>query len=253
MNKSARLRWLFLILFLEAALFLSVSSIDALLRAVKIFQAPTEPVIRSIPGTKVLAQYSFENPESLKPWEEKIFKSKTQYQILSEGDDHFLKSKSIDACSGLYVKVDVPTTPDLYLSWRWRALSFPKKKDPDKLSNKKEDDFAARVYIIFLGANFFKSDVIEYIWDEKIPTGTAASSPYSDRIKLYVLRNGPMPEASRGWFEEERNVAQDYQKLYGKPPGKPVGAVALMSDSDNTGTSSEADFGKITLKTKLAN
>ncbi len=203
-----------------------------------------------IPGYKVLTQYLFESPASLRLWEEKIFKGSTQFQVLFENGDHFLKSKSSDACSGLYVKQDCPVMPDLTLSWRWRALLFPKKKNSDNLSNKSEDDFAARVYIIFLGANFFKSDVIEYIWDEKIPVGTTASSPYSDRIKLYVLRNGPAPEASGGWFEEERNVYEDYKKLYGRPPEKPVGAIALMSDSDNTRTSSEADFTSITLKTK---
>ena len=171
--------------------------------------------------------------------------------MMGEAGASFLKSKSENACSGLYIKVDYLPSPDLYVSWKWRAVSFPQKKQPEVIANKKEDDFAARIYVIFPGSNFFKSDVIEYIWDEHLPVGTVASSPYSERIKLYVLKSGPARADSGGWEFEERNVLEDYQKLYGKLPEKPVGAIALMSDSDNTETSAEADFTDIAIKTKL--
>lgn len=206
--------------------------------------------IQKLADYKILTQYLFEDQASLKPWEEKIFKGVTNYQVLKANEENYLKSKSKDACSGLFVKIDFPPSANMYLSWRWRALDFPKKKTPDNLSNKKEDDFAARVYVIFLGANYFKSDVIEYIWDEGMPLGTIATSPFSDRIKLFVLRSGRAPESSDGWFDEERNVYEDYRTLFGKSPTKSIGAIALMSDSDNTQTSSEADFAEIKLKIK---
>ncbi len=259
-----------LILFLEAALLLSVASNDLLATAIRNsiglltplpahspiivktpVRAPLIPAVRPASNFKMLAQYTFDNSASLKQWEEKIFKGSTQFQVLSDKGSGFLKSKSSDACSGLYVKVDYPATPDLCVSWKWRAVLFPKKQHTETISNKSEDDFAARVYVIFPGANFFKSDVIEYIWDEKTPVNTTASSPYSDRIKLFVLRSGPAPVAAGGWYEEERNVYEDYEKLFGKAPAKPVGAIALMSDSDNTRTSSEADFGTVIIEKKL--
>jgi len=251
--KSVKLRPLLLILFLEAVLFLCLLRSYSRPTALKT-SAPTPPTsaIQQAPNYQVIARYQFQNQASLKAWEEKIFKGVTQYQVLSETGRHFLKSKTKDACSGLYVKVDAQAAKNLYLSWRWRALLFPKKKEPEKISNKTEDDFAARIYVIFPGSNFFKSDVIEYLWDKTNPAGTVASSPFSDRIKLFVLRSGPAPAAEGGWFAEERNVFQDYEKLYGRPPTKPVGAIALMSDSDTTGTSSEADFAEITLKTKAS-
>ena len=83
-----------------------------------------------------------------------------------------------------------------------------------------------------------------------MPIGTTAQSPFSDRIKLFVLRSGQAPESSDGWFDEERDVYADYETLFGKPPKKPIGAIALMSDSDNTETNSEADFAEIKLKIK---
>ena len=110
---------------------------------------------------------------------------------------------------------------------------------------------AARIYVIFPGANFFKSDIIEYIWDERVPIGTTVSSPYSERVKLFILRSGPSSGGPSGWIKEERNVTKDYQKLFGRDPQKPVGAIALMSDSDSTGTSAEADFTAIEIKTRI--
>lgn len=212
--------------------------------------SPT-PRLAATDHFKILVQCPFEDLSSLKKWEEKIFKGGTEYKVFQEKGSGFLKSKSVDSCSGLYIRAVTPVTPDLYVSWKWRVMVFPKKKTPDNLSNKSEDDFAARIYVIFPGANFFKSDVIEYIWDERVPIGTTASSPYSERVKLFVLKSGPFSAAPSGWIQEERNVYEDYQKLYGRAPEKPVGAIALMSDSDNTGTSAEADFADLCLKIKL--
>jgi hypothetical protein len=67
-------------------------------------------------------------------------------------------------------------------------------------------------------------------------------------VKLFVIRSGPGPEVSGGWNREERNLYQDYVKLFGKAPKRPLGAIGLMSDSDNTGTVSAADFGDFTLQ-----
>ncbi len=233
-----RLRFLILILALEASLY-------AALQSGSLAQKP-QPVAPRRTGN-VLAQFSFINSDSLKSWEEKVFKGKTVYQVLGSDDKRFLQSQSRDSSSGLYVKVNYDVTPGLELSWSWKAVAFPKKKEPLKLSNRGEDDFAARLYVIFPSSNFFKSDVIEYLWDENIPAGHFESSPYSERVKLFVIRSGPAPTENDGWVSEKRDIYEDYRKLFGKEPKKALGALALMSDSDNTGTTSEACFGQLAL------
>jgi hypothetical protein len=200
-----------------------------------------------------LSRWNFENQDSLKIWEEKIFKGKTQFLVVNEEGGGYLSAQSRDACSGLYVKTNVVATPDLHLLWKWRVHEFPKKKNPGLLNNRAEDDFAARVYVIFLANNFFRSDVIEYVWDESLPVGTTAESPYSDRIQLMVIRSGASnagdPETG-GWMHEQRNVYDDYVALFKRKPKYPVGLVALMSDSDSTQSSASADFGEILLNRK---
>lgn len=198
---------------------------------------------------KTVASWSFLSQDSLKVWEEKVFKGKTDFKVVGDEAGGTLTVESRDACSGLFVKVKEEATPDLALQWDWRALEFPKKRNSKLLANRREDDFAARVYVIFLAKNFFRSDVIEYVWDESLPVGTYADSAYSDRIKLLVIRSGA-PKEGGGWSRERRNLREDYQQLFGKAPKNAVGMIALMSDSDNTATSAKAQFGEIRLKRK---
>lgn len=237
-----RTRLLFLILCLEIVLALTLWSSPW--TWTEKFQAPRT-------FFSILEKISFKSPDSLKHWEEKIFKGRTRYQVAGEGGRRFLKSRSQNTSSGLYLKMKAPLSPDLFLSWEWRALKFPQKQNVNQLASRSQDDFAARLYVIFPGSNIFNSRVIEYIWDERIPPGTAVSSPFSDKIKLFVIRSGLAPAKEGGWSYEERNVYEDYVRLFGRKPDRPIGAIAIMSDSDNTASASEADFGEITLKHKL--
>jgi hypothetical protein len=50
------------------------------------------------------------------------------------------------------------------------------------------------------------------------------------------------------WVTEERNVYEDYRRLFGEDPPD-IGAVALMTDTDNTGGEATAYYGDITLQT----
>lgn len=245
MRGSLRTRGLWLILFLEAALFVTLMN-----SKISTPPFPTSGMEPEKGSFVILNRFSFQDQDTLKAWEEKTFKGKTNFVVHQENEKGFISAASQDACSGLYTKVGYAATRDLYLSWKWKAIRFPQKKEPGRLSNKSEDDFAARVYAIFRGSNFFKSDVIEYIWDENIPAGTVTASPYSERVRLFVLQSGVAVPENNGWREEERNLYEDYRKLFGKEPDRPVGIVALMSDSDNTGTQSEADFADFIFKKK---
>lgn len=45
-------------------------------------------------------------------------------------------------------------------------------------------------------------------------------------------------------MSEERNVYEDFKKACGREPGE-VGAVAIMTDTDNTASTAEADYDDI--------
>jgi hypothetical protein len=46
------------------------------------------------------------------------------------------------------------------------------------------------------------------------------------------------------WVYEHRDVRADYRWLFGEEPGR-VDAVAIMTDTDNTGTNATAWYGDI--------
>lgn len=220
--------------------------------------APPSRIGQPAPRTsehKVLKRIGFDAP-TLNDWEEKVFKGRTDYKLVMDErtGTRLLRATSSAASSGLYNKFEYDVVPGLKLSWKWRATEFPRKKHPDKLADRSQDDFAARVYAIFPGTSFFKTDVIEYIWDESLPVGTIESSPFSSRVKLFVIRSGPASSADGplpDLLQEERDLYEDYLRIYGQAPKKKFGAIALMSDSDNTGTTTAADFAEVLIKQSL--
>ncbi len=46
------------------------------------------------------------------------------------------------------------------------------------------------------------------------------------------------------WFEETRNIFEDFKQLYGKETST-IDAVAIMTDSDNAGGHAIAEYGDI--------
>jgi len=188
-----------------------------------------------------LFSFAFDSEDALQGWDEKVFHGKTKYRIVGVGgEEPYLNAQSEATSSALYHKVHVDLKRDPHLVWEWKALSFPSKEDHVDLGSKSENDFAARVYVIFEGGTVFTSEVIQYIWDDRFPEGKVADSGFSSNIKMLVIQSGTA-EGDSEWVLEDRNLAQDYRRLFGKEPKKRLGAVAFMSDSDNTKTQSEAN------------
>ena len=97
--------------------------------------------------------------------------------------------------------------------------------------------------MIFPSIFILSSKVLEYVWDEAAPLGSISSSPYSANIKLIVAQSG-RGEIGK-WVFEERNILNDYSRSFGRDPALRVGAIALMSDADNTADVAEAYFDDI--------
>ena len=96
--------------------------------------------------------------------------------------------------------------------------------------------------MIFPSWYFMHTETLEYVWDETAPKGTVKTSPYFNKIKLIVAESGKK-DLGR-WVQEERNIYEDYKKAFGKEPGR-VGAIAIMTDTDNTQSSAEASYKEI--------
>ena len=83
-----------------------------------------------------------------------------------------------------------------------------------------------------------------YVWDATAPVGSVIHNPRSDRIRKIVVDSGP--QQLRRWREHRRDLAADYRLAFGEDPG-PLTAIAVMTDSDNTGSQADTWYGPVLL------
>jgi hypothetical protein len=127
------------------------------------------------------------------------------------------------------------------------------------LTRKGGDDRNAALYFVFLPqaeaqANAGSSNirrllaneqarVLVYVWGGAHTRGDVLSSPYlGARGKTVVLR-----PSGTGQFNETVDLARDFSRAFGGPPGALVG-VAVSADSDDTNTMLAGQISSLTLR-----
>lgn len=173
-------------------------------------------------------------------WETKRFHGETRYALVEDGTRHVLQADSRAAASGLYrrVRVDLEQTP--YLHWSWKVRNTLGDIDETARAG---DDYPARVYVVFSGGlAFWRTHAINYVWASRQSEGADWPNAFTANAHMIALRSG---ETLAGqWVRERRNVREDYRRLFGRDV-RYVDAVALMTDTDNTGKSATAWYGDI--------
>jgi hypothetical protein len=226
--------------------------------------------------------FKFDKKDALSEWQEKIFKNRVLYTVEPKEDGGQLVAKSKNACSGLIYNIRFDPKKYPLISWKWKVLKFPEKNyyasallpkksasfwekllaaiglkpQPNKPKSEnlpaagktakggwlERDDYAARIYVIFPSWIFSNIKSIEYVWSDDLPKGTIITSPYFSNIKLIVVESGK--KGNDEWVNEERNIYEDYKRAFGTSPGG-VGAIAVMTDTDNTLSTAEALYTDI--------
>lgn len=83
-----------------------------------------------------------------------------------------------------------------------------------------------------------------YVWDNRVPVDSIITAARSDRIRKVVVESGG--RRCRNWLNYQRDVVADFRRAFGEDPGALIG-VAIMTDSDNTQSQTEAFYGPIRL------
>ncbi len=126
------------------------------------------------------------------------------------------------------------------LEWRWKAVTLPKGGNSCK---KATDDQAVQVYVTWPRfPTAVRSRIIGYVWDTSVPVGTVCKSEKNGMVTYMVVRSGAADTGK--WFTETRDVRADFKKVYGEEPDAP-GAISIASDSNDTGSETEAFVGAI--------
>lgn len=188
----------------------------------------------------------------------------TSYEVVKEATEVVVRAISDRSASALVrpIRIDAKAYP--IITWRWKVKNLIAKANAHAKSG---DDYPARVYVTFeydakkLGfleraqfeaARLFYGEypptaAIDYIWESREPVGTVIPNAYSSRSKMVVVESGA-GKVGR-WVDEERNLLEDYRNAFGEDPPM-TSAVAIMTDSDNTGEAATAWYGDIAFEAK---
>ena len=201
-----------------------------LIAALVLATGAAAPPVTDIP----IARFS---ASDLSGWSDKVIKGKTSYTL----EDGALKAHSLKSASGKIKKVSIDTRKYPKITWSWR-IDHVLKRENIKL--KSGDDFAARVYVVFPRTFFWRMRAINYVWAAKMPKGSEAPSPYTANSVIVAVESGE--ELAGKWVSEERNIYEDYKRIFGEEPPL-LGGVVIMTDTDDTQDEATAWYGDITL------
>ncbi|MDM0022113.1 DUF3047 domain-containing protein [Variovorax saccharolyticus] len=187
-------------------------------------------------------------------------KRDTKYDVVHEGDRSVVLRATADRSASLFVARLKPSLrPSMTLNWEWKTdalIAGADNRDKDR------EDAPLRVLVAFDGdiASLSEAErkrfsraknltgreipyaVLMYIWTDQVPVGTLIPSAHTSRVKMLAVSSGS-GDLGR-WQSVRRNLADDYKKAYGADPG-PVSGVAVMTDTDNTGTMAVGSYSNI--------
>lgn len=182
--------------------------------------------------------------EGITGWEGKSFKGNTSYMVVREDGRAVLKAHAKMAASGLTKKITFNPHTHRYLKWSWKiGGTVPGGNE----KTKQGDDYAARVYVIFPGRFFWQMRALNYIWANKLPPQEFIPNAFTAKAMMLAVESGSAKAGQ--WVNEERDVLADYRRVFGEDPPE-AGGIAIMTDTDNTGSEVTAWYGDIVISTK---
>jgi len=189
-------------------------------------------------------------------------KRDTAYAVVQE-DGHAVLRATADSSASLYeAQLKEPAGMPASLSWRWKTDALVPGADN---RDRKREDSPLRVVVAFDGdisslpaeeqTRFRRARTLSgrslpyatlmYIWSEQVPLNTVIPSAHTSQVKMLVVASGTAGLGN--WHSLRRNLAEDYRRAYGAEPGR-VLSMAVMTDTDNTGTHAVGEYADIRLE-----
>lgn len=188
-----------------------------------------------------------------KPFEYKDINLQKTYNYVVKEEENGNKYLQFSGVKGKHLNyplinkegIDISKTP--ILTWRWRIHTTPIGGNE---SDDSTNDVAASIYVVFdFGHVLFKKvpKSIRYTWSSTLPVGTELSKFFGNQ-KIIVMGTGNSKNGE--WQTFERNIVEDYKRLYGDNPPKVPIALLILSDGISTGTLAKGDYDDIFLKSE---
>lgn len=177
----------------------------------------------------------------LSGWQSRSFAGQTRYQLVPDNDRQVLQAMSDASASafGKQVRIDLRKTP--FVNWRWKIA--------DRLSGLNErskagDDYSARLYLVVDGGLLkWRTRTVTYVWSSNHPAGSRWPNAWSPKNAQIVAVRGSADETGQ-WYTEKRNAYADFKRAFAREI-RFIDAVAVMTDTDNSGKRATAWYGDI--------
>ncbi len=186
----------------------------------------------------------------------------TAYRVESLGPRKVLLAESSSSASMLRQAVHIQPDQLGSLQFEWRV---DRLIDGADMRQRDAEDSPVRLILVFDGdrqrfsaQNNALSELtlaltgepmpyatLMYVWCNDCPTESVIVNPRTDRIRKLAVESGPARVGQ--WSSHRRNIRADFEKAFGEQPGALLG-LALMTDTDNTRSSTRAWYGDIRLE-----
>jgi Protein of unknown function (DUF3047) len=193
-------------------------------------------------GGLPLGWYTYQDRKHVVRVTGELQNDKERFVVVREGTNQFIRALVYDQAhriilrNGENMEWNIRDNP--ILRWEWRAEELPQGAREDK---SKLNDSGAAVYVLFDKDWLGRPRGIKYSYSSSLPIGSTAS--YGT---LRVLVVSSEPEDGTGkWIAHQRDVAADYEALFGRRPKGQPSAIFLWSDSDSVDGSAVADFDNV--------
>ncbi len=173
-------------------------------------------------------------------WQNKSFEGETDYQLVTVDNLQVIKAESRQTSSGFYKEIEVDLTKTPYLNWSWQTNRMLEGNDEKAKSG---DDYVARIYVVTkTGPFFFSLKALNYVWSSHNPEGSDWANAFTSKAWIVTVRSGT--EKTGQWIHEKRDVRKDFARYFGTDVDS-INAVAIMTDTDNSGQEATALYGDI--------
>jgi len=187
---------------------------------------------------------SFDAPDKAgipRGWKLKEKRGDAEFKVIKEDSENVIYLKSNSASFSFEKPIDIDPKKYPYVVWKWKVLRLPEAGD---VRAKKKNDQAAQLLVLFDGKRS-----ISYVWDTGAPEGTVMDEsigwPVNIKIKVLVVKSGGAD--LNKWISFERNILEDYRRLYNEDPTL-IKGIRIQINTQYTGTIAETFFGNIVFR-----
>ena len=186
----------------------------------------------------------------------------TAYRVDQQGPRNALLAEAASSASMLRQALHIPPGQLGALQFDWRVDQLIAGAD---MRLREAEDSPVRLILVFEGdrqrfstPNQLLSELtlsltgepmpyatLMYVWCNDCPVESVIVNPRTDRIRKLAVESGPGRAGQ--WLHYRRNIRADFEKAFGEPPGALLG-LAIMTDTDNTRSTTRAWYGAIRLE-----